>query len=362
MKKEIKMRLETLRVRQVRNLTDIQIIPNAEINIIYGENASGKTALLESIYLLSKARSFRTTQIKEVIQHTKSELIISGTVTNNKDAHINTGIRKTSKETEIRYNNNRIRAVSEQANNVIVQCAVPDDTKLITGAPRDRRKWINWALFHVEQNYLQVWHDYHHALRNRNALLRRPAKNNEFFVWENKMATTAEKLSDMWRNYLFCLQNYYKEVAGEGPQRKVVFGIKEDKYKESNFLESLQGTREMDRKVGFTQKGPHKADIEFKAQGKNANTVFSRGQIKLFVTMLSIAQAKLLKREEETPPIILMDDLTAELDNRAVANLLETLYEEKMQLFITTTEPEELCKRNIETALFHVEQGQIKRC
>ena len=356
------MRLEYLQARQVRNLTDVQISPNAEINIIYGENAAGKTALLESIYLLSKARSFRTTHIREVIQHNKNELFVSGVVTNHNNEPVNTGIRKTNKETEIRHNGNRIRAVSEQANNVIVQCAIPENTKVLTGAPKDRRKWIDWALFHVEQNYLQTWRKYHHALRNRNALLRRPAKNNEFFIWENMMAITAVVLGDMWRNYLLCLQKYYEETAGEHLCKSVIFDVKKDKYQANNFLEHLQAMRQSDIKAGFTQHGPHKTDIEFKTKGKHVNTVFSRGQIKLFVTMLSIAQAKLLKIEKGKTPIILADDLVAELDKKTVAALLELLYEEKMQMFITTTEPSRIQKNNSDISLFHVERGRVKKC
>jgi len=356
------MRLDYLQVRQVRNLTDVQISPNAEVNIIYGENAAGKTALLESIYLLSKARSFRTAHIKEVIQHNKNELTVSGVVTNYNNEPVNTGIRKTNKETEIRYNGSRITAVSEQAKNVVVQCAIPENTNMLTGTPKDRRKWIDWALFHVEQSYLQIWHDYHQALRNRNALLKRPAKNNEFFVWEKRMASTAKALSDMWRNYLVCLQKYYEEVAGEHSCRNVVFGVKKNKYQANDFLEHLQATRQSDIKAGFTQQGPHKTDLEFKTQGKHVNTVFSKGQIKLFVTMLSIAQAKLLKIEKGKTPIILADDLTSELDKKTVATLLELLYEEKMQLFITTTELSEIHKSNKDISLFHVEHGQVKRC
>ncbi|MCH9048491.1 MAG: DNA replication and repair protein RecF [Proteobacteria bacterium] len=356
------MRLDYLQVRQVRNLTDVQISPNTEVNIIYGENAAGKTALLESIYLLSKARSFRTAHIKEVIQHNKKELTVSGVITNHKNESVNTGIRKTIKETEIRYNGARIKTVSEQANNVIVLCAIPDNTKVLTGTPKDRRKWIDWALFHVEQNYLQVWHDYHQALRNRNALLRGPTKNNEFFVWENIMASTAEALSDMWRNYLICLQKYYKEVAGKRSYGNVVFSVRKDKYRANNFLEYLQATRQSDIKAGFTQQGPHKTDFEFKIQGKHVNTVFSGGQIKLFVTMLSITQAKLLKIEKGKTPIILVDDLTSELDKKTAAILLELLYEEKMQLFITTTELSKIHKSNKDISLFHVEHGRVKKC
>jgi DNA replication and repair protein RecF len=356
------MRLESLTVRQVRNLTNIQIKPSKEINIICGDNAAGKTAILESIYLLSKARSFRTPHIKEVIQHKQKDLTVSGVISNHNKKPVKTGVRKSYKETKIRYDGERVKAVSEQAKNVVVQTAIPDNTKILTGTPKDRRKWIDWAMFHVEHDYLQVWHNYHHGLRNRNALLRRSAKDDEFFVWENKMATSAEMLGDMWRKYLICLQRYYQQVAGEHPCGAVVFGIKKENTKAGGLLENLQASRKSDMKAGFTSQGAHKTDIEFKTEGKDVSTLFSRGQIRLFATMLSIAQAKLLKKEKETTPIILADDLAAELDKKTVNILLELLYKENMQLFITTTETAPIPKGNKETALFHVEQGQVKRC
>lgn len=357
------MRLESLTVMQVRNLTDIQITPNAEVNIIYGENAAGKTAILESIYLLSKARSFRTAHIKEVIQHKKDNLTVSAILSGDDDNKpVNTGIRKSSKETEIKHNGERVKAVSQQAKNVVVQTANPDNTKVLTGSPKDRRKWIDWALFHVEQDYLQTWHSYHYALRNRNALLRRSAKDEEFFVWEKMMAATAQRLGEMWENYLVRLQQYYQEIAGEHPCGDVIFSMKQDKAKTNGLLEHLQTTRQSDIKAGFTQQGPHKVDFEFKNQDKHANTVFSRGQIKFFVTMLSIAQAKVLKDEKGVIPIILADDLTAELDKKTAITILELLYKDKMQLFITTTEPDKIPRSHKETSLFHVKHGKIKRC
>jgi DNA replication and repair protein RecF len=354
------MRLDSLTIRQVRNLSEVNINPNPEINIIYGENASGKTAILESIYLLSKARSFRTAHIKEVIQHKQEDLTVSGLIHTQNNKIVSTGLRKSSKETEIRYNGERVKAVSEQAKNVVVQTANPDNTKLLTGTPKDRRKWIDWALFHVEHDYLEIWHSYHRALRNRNALLRRAAKEEEYYVWENIMANTAKDLKGRWQNYLDCLQQYYQETADQHACVGVTFAARKDKYKTEGFLEHLQSTRSSDIKAGFTQQGPHKADLEFKIEGKHINTVFSRGQIKLFVVLLSIAQAKLLKNERQTTPIFLVDDLTAELDKKTVDLLLELLYKEKMQLFITSTDPDKIIKKNQETTLFHVEQGRVK--
>lgn len=358
------MRLESLTVRQVRNLTDIQITPNPEVNIIYGENAAGKTAILESIYLLSKARSFRTAHIKEVIQHKQENLTVSASLfrDDNTNKPVNTGIRKSSRETEIKHNGERVMTVSQQAKNVVVQTANPDNTKVLTGSPKDRRKWIDWALFHVEQDYLQTWHSYHHSLRNRNALLRRSAKDEEFFVWEERMAATAERLGEMWINYLARLQQYYQEIASEHSCGDVAFSVKQDKARTLGFLEHLQSTRQSDIRAGFTQQGPHKVDFEFKNRDKHVNTVFSRGQIKLFVTMLSIAQAKVLKDDKGVTPIILADDLTAELDKKTVITILELLYKDKMQLFITTTDPDNISRNHKETSLFHVKHGTIKRC
>jgi DNA replication and repair protein RecF len=333
------MRLDSLTIRQVRNLSDVKITPNPEVNIIYGENASGKTAILESIYLLSKARSFRTAHIKEVIQHNQEDLTVSALINIRNNETISTGLRKSSKETEIRYNGERVKAVSEQAKNVIVQTANPENTTLLTGSPKDRRKWIDWAMFHVEHDYLQVWHSYHRALRNRNALLRRGAKEEEYYVWESTMANTAKELRTRWQKYLDCLQQYYQETAAQHACAGVTFTARKDKQKNEEFLEHLQSTRPSDIKAGYTQQGPHKADFDFKIEGKQIRTIFSRGQIKLFVVLLSIAQAKLLKNEREITPIFLADDLTAELDKKTVDMLLELLYEERMQLFITSTDP-----------------------
>lgn len=356
------MRLDSLTIRQVRNLSDVKITPNPEVNIIYGENASGKTAILESIYLLSKARSFRTAHIKEVIQHNQEDLTVSALINIRNNETISTGLRKSSKETEIRYNGERVKAVSEQAKNVVVQTANPENATLLTGSPKDRRKWIDWAMFHVEHDYLQVWHSYHRALRNRNALLRRGAKEEEYYVWESTMANTAKELRTRWQKYLDCLQQYYQETAAQHACAGVTFTAKKDKQKNEEFLEHLQSTRPSDIKAGYTQQGPHKADFDFKIEGKQIRTIFSRGQIKLFVVLLSIAQAKLLKNEREITPIFLADDLTAELDKKTVDMLLGLLYEERMQLFITSTDPGEIIKKNKETGLFHVEQGQVKRC
>lgn len=356
------MELVSLVVKRLRNLVNLHIKPSTRMNIIYGENAAGKTAILESIYLLSKARSFRTSQIKDVIQHDQENLMVSGVIADN-DKTINIGIRKSRTETEIKYGRKRIRTVSEQAKNVVIQAAILEHTKMFTGSPRDRRKWGDWALFHVEQDYLKNWHNYYYALRNRNALLRGGRREEEFFIWEKEMNITAKKMHDMWEHYLVLLHKYYQEVAQISPYTEILFSTKNRKLEADDFLEHLQLTRQSDIKVGFTQHGPHKADFEFKINDKHIATVFSRGQIKRFMMMLSVAQTRLLKMEKDITPIFLIDDFNSELDKKTVMITLELLYAENIQLFITTTDLDTLGFKNhlnsSEDALFHMEHGQI---
>lgn len=356
------MELVSLSIERVRNLVNLHIKPSTRMNIIYGENAAGKTAILESIYLLSKARSFRTPRIKDVIQHDQENLIVSGMIVDNNQT-IKTGIRKSKTETEIKYNHQPVKTVSEQAKNMVVQASIPENTKIFTGSPKDRRKWVDWALFHVEHDYLKNWHNYYHALRNRNALIRGNRKEEEFFIWEKEMSITAKKMHNMWANYFALLQKYYQEIAQVSPYKEILFSTKNRKLEAEDFLEHLQLTRQSDIKMGFTQYGPHKADFEFKINTKHIAAVFSRGQIKQFMIILSVAQARLLKMEKNISPIVLIDDFNSELDRKTVKIILDLLFTENIQLFITTTDPDMLDfennLKNSKNSLFHVKHGQI---
>lgn len=369
------MRLDSLSISRVRNLSQVFLQPSVKVNVIYGDNAVGKTALLESIYLLSKARSFRTSRITDLIQHGHQEIMVTGAIRCDNSVLVKTGVRKAIQGTEIKYDSEQVKTVSQQARNVIVQAVVPDNTKLLTGSPKERRKWMDWAQFHVEHDYLKVWHSYYRALRSRNALLRRHASEKEFFVWENMMASSSKTLTNMWQGYLNRLQKYYQEIVTEFPCVNVEFSMKKDRIIAGSFLQYLQSNRQSDMKAGFTQQGLHKMDIEFRSrvktesrtQSKDIKKIFSRGQIKLFVTLLAIAQSRLMQAEMGVIPIMLVDDLDSELDQKMVSMLLRLLCQQGNQLFITTIDPKNIVLDTVlrdeqHKALFHVKQGQVKKC
>ena len=172
---------------------NIYIEPAIGLNLVVGPNASGKTALLEAIHMLSRARSFRTPRIKEVIQKEQLTLQVSAQITNKQSRSISTGIEKGYGTTSIRYEGKALKTVSEQANNIPLLIITPDSHTLVTGAPRDRRHWLDWAMFHVEPTYIGIWRNYQRALRNRNNLLKQGGTNNQLSSWERQHVGYGQK-------------------------------------------------------------------------------------------------------------------------------------------------------------------------
>ena len=170
------MYLEWLQAQQVRNLNNIYLQPAKQLNVITGKNASGKTAVLESIFLLARAKSFRTPRIQEVIQHKKESLIITAKLQHEKEGEITTGIEKQYGKVTINQNGERIKTVSDQVRKFPIILVTQETQTLITGTPKNRRHWLDWAMFHVEHDYLENWKRYMRALRHRNSLLKRKEK------------------------------------------------------------------------------------------------------------------------------------------------------------------------------------------
>ena len=166
------MYIEWLQIQNVRNLTDLRIEPATRLNILVGPNASGKTSVLEAIYLLSMARSFRTPRVREVIQHQQQSLLVTAGLRYTRSGLVNTGIEKGPGTTAIHFNGENVKKISEQARNIPLILIAPDIQNLALGSPRQRRHWLDWAMFHVEPTYLDDWRDYHKALRQRNSLLK----------------------------------------------------------------------------------------------------------------------------------------------------------------------------------------------
>jgi DNA replication and repair protein RecF len=355
------MFFELLRVNNVRNITSIQLEPNPLLNVVVGPNASGKTALLEAIHILARAKSFRTPRIKDVIKHTETGLQVVAEVSNKQSNSITTGIEKSHGSTLIKYKGLSVKTVSTQANNIPLILITPDSHNLITGSPKQRRHWLDWAMFHVEHSYLQDWKAYQKALRNRNILLKAGADDKQISAWENSMSKTGLILDRLRLKFIKTLDEQFKGLDRSDFSTKTSIGFYKGYPEEIDFGGYLCEKREQDRKLGYTKYGPHKADVLFLAEEHSIGKVYSRGQIKRFVSLVLLAEAKTYELINKEKPVFLIDDYAAELDINARKDLLESVLDYGGQIFITSTEEDKVLSQLTDYNLFHVERGSFHK-
>ncbi len=354
---------EQLKVSSVRNLGEFSIEPSPKLNFFYGPNASGKTSILESIYLLSRVKSFRTKRIYDVISRGKEKLQVFAKG-NNQGKAFSVGVEKGYGITRIKFDGELIQTASEQAKRLPVYILTPDHAVLFTGTPKNRRHWLDWSLFHVEQNYLIVWKSYHRALRHRNALLKseRTINSSEMNGWEMLMCEEATKIDSMRKEYISDLNRLLnvKHVP------RVLPGTVEIKYLNDDYTEQgldclLAENRNDDVKRGYTSQGPHRTDIAFSYEDFSVARHLSRGQTKLFGAALVSSQIEELKISG-IDAMVLVDDLDAELDEESSIKMLDLLLANNIQTFVSSlTRPEWVQQEKDVNSVFHVKHGKIQK-
>ncbi|MGB1799496.1 MAG: DNA replication/repair protein RecF [Gammaproteobacteria bacterium] len=355
--------IEKLTVESVRNLSELNIEPAAKLNFFYGPNASGKTSVLECIYLLSRIKSFRSKRINDVVRRgeRKLQIVAKG---QNQGKPFSVGIEKGHGITVIKYNGETVQTASEQARRLPVYIITPDHHVLFTGTPKDRRHWLDWSLFHVEQNYIAVWKSYHRALRHRNALLKSDRGFNppELTGWEKLMAEEAIKIDEMRQDYINKLNQRLNDrylpfvLSGTGAVKYL-----NESYRDEDLCQLLSESRDDDIKRGYTSIGPHRVDISFVYEDFNVAKHLSRGQTKLFGTAVMSSQVDILK-SSGLDALVLIDDLDAELDETSSRKMFELLEQNNVQTFISSlTKPLWIDGKNKECTVFHVEHGKVEK-
>lgn len=352
------MNLKQLRVQHVRNLSSVDIEPCSGLNVFYGANASGKTSLLESIAILGTARSFRTNKIKQIIQYQQDGLTVFGLMSDG-NVTVPMGIEKTKSGTTVRIKGETVKQASELSKLMPLVSLHPELHRLVSEGPTFRRQFLDMGVFHVEHQFLSIWQDYHKTLRQRNAALRQEQSDELIQVWDKDLIKYSEQVTLLRQQYLVRLQTYYETTAstllGFVPEIRYFTGWSNQYDYQTALTESFQ----MDKEQHYTRCGPHRADIRFNYDGAAVQHCFSRGQQKMLVSILLLSQALLL-REKQQHCIILVDDLTAELDKKHRQIFMKLLNETKAQCFITLTDPALLeLDGDTNIKLFHVEQGKI---
>ncbi|MDF1765539.1 MAG: DNA replication/repair protein RecF [Gammaproteobacteria bacterium] len=363
-------RIQSLSVTGLRNLSEVVFSPASRLNILYGENGSGKTSLLEAIHLLATGRSFRSTKLDPLITENLDDSLVFAKLEDGLRIGLNKSRRRRH---QLRLQEETQRNWESVARALPVQLIDSTAFQLLEGGPKARRKFLDWGVFHVEHSFVGAWRDASKCLANRNALLKQARFDSaQLEAWDRELVTAAEQVDRHRAEYMDRILPVFHEVYQQldGAHREELCLTYDRGWAAgAGLAEELVRTRDADRRYGSTQTGPHRADIQVRLTRHPAVEILSRGQQKVLVCALKIAQGRLLSGAIGSNCLYLVDDLPSELDPENRARVFASLLSLDAQLFVTCVELESLGAASTEAlfaplsahemAQFHVEHGRI---
>lgn len=356
--------LSQLQIFQFRNLHDVAMSPASRVNLLLGDNGAGKTSLLEAIHLLGLGRSFRTRQLKNIVEYQQTQSRVIGKIA----GRIPVGFQFDLQQgVQIRLNNAPLKKLSELASHLPLQFIPANCHEFFELGPRFRRKLVDWGLFHVEQSFLYHWQSYKKCLQQRNAGIRQHKMDAEIQLWDPHLVRHGEQLSQLRQTYLKQLLEIFKpifyRICPELVETEFTLRYLSGWPKDQSFADILNNSLERDRALAYTRSGAHAADWSLRMDAADPAEILSRGQQKLFYLALSLAQIALLMRRRQTETLLLIDDLSSELDEQHQQMVLTLLAEMPVQSFISSTNMAlaEYLSEQDQHAVFHVKQGVLQK-
>jgi DNA replication and repair protein RecF len=357
------MSLQKLDIYNVRNIHKASISPSPSINLIYGDNGSGKSSLLEAIHILGRAQSFRTASIKKIIHFDCKELIVSGRVLQHSGHVASLGVQLDGKNSIVRIDQQNVAGRSQLAYALPLQLIYPKSYLLLDGSPHFRREFMDWGAFNHYPEFLPAWRRFNKALQQRNALLKQK-QLPQLDVWNQELQEYGTIVAHYRSSYIVQLAPIFNAIAeqflGMGRIELQAFNGWDHNR---DYLQVLQSESEKDSRYGYTQSGPHRGDFYVLIGSRHANEFVSRGQLKLLILALKLAQVKLLDDYFRNAGCVLIDDLSAELDIGNRNKLMHFLADLNVQIFMTAMQVNDFgdLSQVIESRMFHVEHGEVKQ-
>lgn len=328
------MTLAQLQIQNLRNIQSLRVNLHPHLNLIVGANGTGKTSFLESIYLLGSGHSFRTREISPLVRHGAECLTVFARTVDEQSISIQKSL---SSPTQVRLNNHPCHSSSELAHFLPCQVLYQDIFQIIDAGPSVRRSLLDWGLFHVEHSYHPLWKSYRRALRQRNSLLRQKAGKTEIEPWNLTLEQLGNKLHVFRADYFAKLDSVFQTLLNKLTEIEcnLIYYKGWDKKGVNKSLSAvLADSYELDLARQFTHYGAHQADLMIESKKQKAKHYLSRGQQKIIVITLKLAQTLLLA----TPCIFLCDDIASELDQAHLISLFNLINAFSGQFFLTATD------------------------
>lgn len=359
------MRINRLIVSNFRNLGYVDIKPSPGFNVIYGKNGAGKTSILEAVSFLAVGRSFRGGSLSSLVKQGEERFSLFAAVSREDDpagpeTRLGVSRGRRNGEGEIALNGNRNARLSDIIRHICVQVIHPMAAELITGSPEERRHFMDWGLFYHFRDAARAFGNYRKVLAHRNQLLRENAPAKAFTVWNTLLSELAESITELRREYLEILSGPLNAVLGQFlPEMTLSFDLSPGWAKDKPLEEVLESGLERDKALNYTFSGSHRADLRVKVNGQNAAWILSRGQLKLLVCALRLAQAQSLREKTGMTSIFLIDDMGAELDERSRKIFTDNLTSSQSQIFMTNIELDAASRAFSGVRCFEMAAGEV---
>lgn len=358
------MNITHLSINCFRNIHSQSLELAPQFNIFCGENGAGKTSLLEAIYYLGIGKSFRTHLINRIIEHHNNGLQLTvALVDDDHQSHFIGMERQRDGERIIKLDRELQSSMATIARLMPLQLLSVDSYRYFSDGPKDRRAFLDWGVFHINQDFLSLWQRYNRILKQRNTALKLRLSKAEITAWDAEYIDLSTKIDLLRADYVENFKKVYHDILLTVlPSFKSADIRYRRGWSKEKSLEGLLETHfSRDSAFGYTQDGPHRADFQLYIDSCPADDLLSQGQLKLAAYSLRLSQGILLKQQKNIAPIYLIDDLPSELDQSKQAIILDIIKELESQVLITGIHPESLqhLVSNTSSRMFHVKHGQV---